>query len=739
MNWRFFCHTIAWSVVAVAIALLGVHLGPGILVALGANETQVNLQTMGELLGGTAGFAVAFAGAFVAFIIAKLARRHLDLQERREAHHTANQTLGKSIGRILEIQSEFEAVLRFAECLGQLVDSKDQDEMKQIKQIRKNLLKSAKKLSGTVQVMLADPLALSVLFALHKERSGEDQVEQVLRDISQLPRWLDTLLVNVADDQQYNKHFLLRWHSCYDAVLRMKNYLDRERDEELARGLDLGLALKVSNLFKSGDEGPTKVLSYLCYLTDEDYESPVYEIHEPRLIGLLRYFAYSPQQAEKALRRTFREIYPSSDILDLVLSLGPATAFRNSGYVNDDLAIQLLQDSQRITRCLRDIFTHREAPPLSVKAIIKALALETMAEADAERGIEAGRRLEYELDTTYLPKEITEDDRERAYRNYVLHPLLARLINEADGFASFTVYRILFDHFGEYKREGLSVVDFFTSCMQRFVVTRAEKDLQRRIQEASRADAEDSPLRGSGEVLRVEIAKLCRLAEEADALDELRSTRLPASDIRDVKKFFDELHQNLQERIIETVLHEATDEEKREICGCLGTRRLWSNAVKRAALALRHDLEEHGLTDSALPTRFKHWLKVCLGHSPMDPGLQCLVDLQSLGIHARLKGSTIDCREIPCAPKLEGQIKLEKAEHDWILHVSWHEPPRAEESQRLTATIQSGILGYGPEPASFCRNSKKYILRGGEFKTHLRSILLEWQLIGDNFADVHQL
>jgi len=65
----FFLLSVILFAVSLAIAFLGVFYGARVLQALNA-DGRIDLQTMGELLGGTLGVAVAFAGAWVAFKIA---------------------------------------------------------------------------------------------------------------------------------------------------------------------------------------------------------------------------------------------------------------------------------------------------------------------------------------------------------------------------------------------------------------------------------------------------------------------------------------------------------------------------------------------------------------------------------------------------------------------------------------------------------------------------------------------
>lgn len=686
-----------------------------------------DLATMGQLLGGTLGVAVAFAGAYAAYKIATFANDTLKLQERREAFRTANETLEKSIGEILNVQLHFESLLRLAVELNGIKNAQTDSgatraaEMydRQIAALEERVQEHAEKLSQSIKDILTNPLALSVLFALHDKRcqstgggkeadGGEhrsrDHRAIMLEDLSQLPRFLDHLC-HLVRTRGYKGDYRECWYSPYDLALRMKEACDVGSDGRTLYPPDLVLDLQ--DLIYGEALETLQKLSLLCHLTAEFSGSPTYEVNEPSLIRVLRYFIYSPTEADAALGATFPEtVYHDADARKSILEGGAASAFRGSGRINDYVVTQLLRDSRLLTDRLKGVLGRSDAMQPAILAAFKALAVHEFGRKTA---------VARSVDEIYAEQLEREEDRESAleklvwqftmrYQSDVCRALFLDLLPEWSGISTFEIYQIILEHYFELRpqinreeeaakrklaclagkqpestretdsdgpagpdedkaaKSSSGIIQLFSRVSRSHDFLRARNDMLRRLRQALPPDllCVETP-----DTLRAEVAKLCDLAEEADALNDLarisptRAARGPneltaSTTARptwsDLDSLFSDLKEQLHEQIIRNAFASATEEEKQRMIASAKTRRVWPKAVKIAALACEKEKS---------PDEFERWLErphvETLGQNMDFSATFIACELRSLGFVVSIDQVTeeffrIGCAEIPGVP-----------------------------------------------------------------------------------------
>ena len=314
-----------------------------------------DLATMGQLLGGTLGVAVAFAGAYAAYKIASFASRTLSLQELREANRTANEILEKSIGQILTVQFQFEALLRFllefAEEKRKSVDLERRASSEGLLNIKEGLLVAAKALSKGVENVLTNPLATSVLFALQTakthDREGVAKVSGapqriLVDDLSQIPRLLDAVVLNV---EQQSAAPATGGDNALMQVVKVLEGLGNKFLDDPQLSTEYLAVCQLQFHYK----GDFEKLSFLENLTSSHQSLEIEPLREQHLLRCMRYFIYSEQQGHAALNALFSpEIYADGEARERILKSDSAMAFCKSGETNEEFASVFLRKSARI-------------------------------------------------------------------------------------------------------------------------------------------------------------------------------------------------------------------------------------------------------------------------------------------------------------------------------------------------------------------------------------------------------
>lgn len=796
---RFVSLSAFWLLISVILVYVGVRYGPQVLSLL-KSEGGVDLQTMGELLGGALGVTVAFAGAWVAIKVASFAFEALEMQETREALETANKTLEKSIGIVLRIQADFERLLRHMQGLQEIVDNPEkrsdpkdpkspfqEKTHKQVKTLRKEAGQDVQSLAKSIKALLSNPLALSAIFALQKERSQDADNQQILQDLSQAPRWLATVAFQLAakDDACYADPFGRRRGSPFDAGLRLIRYRRSLLEEALsgsgvAEGFEVerqGEALRRSLALEDlavEEEEAMKCLSYLTHLTNEYTEAPGFDIHEPRLLGLLRYFIYTPKEAQKALREVFKPIYHSERIRRMVLESGAARAFGSAGHSHDDFADQRLRESERITQRLKNLLQEQWVTEQWVTLMLQTEHVSERSRSWEKRQSARRRKLLKQWGGAWSAEKARNEkyaffnpkQRELAdincYKNLVVQPLLQMLAAEMGGASAYEAYRIILQEYEEYHKKpdpaDDGIIFWLNKSLRRARIAQAERELQGRIENALQMEI-DEPIRQD---IREESAKLCRLAEEARALKQLSECTIPEPKNEGeenvhtlIGRIFTELRNELNTRLVDSSLDWATARERDEICQHIKQTNLWPALVSRICFILR--VKDDAAPNDPLLARFRSVLDMHLKQARPAKALAqvCLHYLDLQGIEAREIGDGERSVILPCRlpVRVEADIAVEaclslrdlrfddtkcRGEAEVEVDILQGQSLDEDDEVFVRAELQAYFLGYTsdqPEkrpPVCF----KKTAPFSGNVVDWLDATLLELRLIQHTYAAV---
>jgi len=586
--------TVFFFVLSLALALLGVFYGPHLLRWLKA-EGEVDLQTMGELLGGTLGVAVAFAGAWVAFKIATFANHTLVLQERREASRMANETLEQSIGKILSAQLHFEALLRsihtfvFYQESEEVSPHADERRAQQLQLAKQSIEMAAGELSASVQEILTNPLAISVLFALQEAKPGQQCVsrQQLLEDLSQLPRTADFLKLSLRRAGDRN---LMMISPC--AMLTKMSEAARLSGQRNEHFRDLRMELGyLTSLHR--DAIPT--LSLIDCLDSANSEDSLQDFREPFFILVSRYFVYTQDEALQALENLFSEqVYEDSEARKIILNSRPADAFRSSGQINDSLTRSILESSAQ---------THAKLAVLSGEA-----------KDDTERA-QAIRRLVFE----------------GVWGNHLKHDgsLLEALVEESKGLTAFQIYRVILTR-GNSRAPAAERAAMVRDELRWMVGSLGLRDKLRRI----------SPVLGQPEYEQT-IRNVARLAEAAQLVPQLNRLPLSEADLRSLAPEPAELFENLRDwcnRGVADDLLRHEDAQLREavIAECQ-RRPMFPQAVKILCLAVRSYRQQSGVPLQAKDVIASAWGMIEGPPSPEKLAVVC----EASGLRADRIGETL--------------------------------------------------------------------------------------------------
>lgn len=631
---------IGWTafffILSLALALLGVFYGTHLLRWLKA-EGEVDLQTMGELLGGTLGVAVAFAGAWVAFQIANFANQTLQLQERREASRTANETLEQSIGRILSAQLHFEALLRQIKVLadalkpgGQVGQATSNGNSQRRKKAEQKVEKAAENLSQAIQRVLTNPLAISVLFALQEAKDGVTQMaqestdqtdqasragnERLLDDLSQLPRHLDDIKESL--DELAEQGSLM--FSPYNMLDNMDSMVGRFAN----KGSDF-VYLRLELDYIAGMNRPAvPVLSLIDHST-----SGLKAIHlkndfrEPFLLLALRYFVYTPEEAKKALEKLFPvEVYQDKAARASILKSGPADAFCRSGQSNDELMKSFLDFSAR---------THPKLAALSAEARDKG------DRADAIR---------------YIAIHAALDESLRA------EPCLVdELFRESSGLTAFQIYKIIVSAVNSSHTVSAKA----RRARSEIRKARAALDLRNKLVRVSSLYARND--------YDVHIRNTAWSAGHSRAFPELDSLSCSEEEwnvrhdqVLEPGEFFEKLQASLKRKIVNEAFPESESEIRAAVAQEVDKVPCFPRAVKLLCLALR-TLTSKGYQSSELEQLLVRGWDV----ENWEPGPDLLcVACELHGLEAHTKGDEVhifdpsnDVKGVAFLPK-QGTLRL---------------------------------------------------------------------------------
>jgi len=414
----FFLLSVILFAVSLGIAFLGVFYGARVLQALNA-DGKIDLQTMGELLGGTLGVAVAFAGAWVAFKIASFANQTLVLQERREASRTANETLEKSIGKILEVQLHFEALLRHIDDFAQFKAAKDnattrlrefkaakdnattrlrefEDKIRQLSDYeRRQYNEQVRDAHATYVQQAKDAEATYVQQAKDAEDAeanlnlSAELAKQAAKDLSVAIQNLLTnpLAISVLfalqeakpEGQRATPQRLLTdltqlpriMDQLRDRVAKAKDTIDYRFPsimlqfmyQELptivrAEGGSNEVLIKLNLELGGGlhEEASRRLGPVEYFAANVDPLADLLELREPYLIVAMRYFVYSSQEARLAIATILNEkVLADDEAREMILQSRPFEAFYTSGDINDQRAASYLETSRLLHQDLHSL------------------------------------------------------------------------------------------------------------------------------------------------------------------------------------------------------------------------------------------------------------------------------------------------------------------------------------------------------------------------------------------------
>lgn len=619
------------------IAFFGVFYGGRILEALNADaDGGVDLSTMGELLGGTLGVAVAFAGAWVAFKIASFANHTLVLQERREASRTANETLEHSIGKILDVQLHFEALLHQIVELGAHLEAlarqaRDVAEMKErpdsgdwskgaswgledlpdrhqeIRQRRQNAhgalevsqrkVESARELVGkaagdlahSIRGILTNPLAVSVLFALQESKpDGRNSSRRsLLEDLSQLPRKLDQLCAN-TDDVSKKSTWVL---SPGVMLTNMFESLGSERNhDEVLLKLHLELA-------RIPQHHP-HIVSGLALLDSLTFEQDLWLAdREQFLVLCMRYFVYSETEGRAAIYKVLSDTFFSDpDARKIILESRPAQAFYSSGMINDEKAAEFMDGSRMICQELQ------------------ALALDSNCGAEESAKSRAVRRLAVNaaFEARGAQCEVSEE-----------------LLRESAGLSVYQIY-------GFVLGSGSGSAGWSKRAMRFMRKTRSMLLLHDKLLRFSERFPASSCLWAA--------RQLTNVAADGNSLAELDSLELSMTEFAALPPermaLLDSLVGLLNQRVAKAVLHGRPSDEQKTVVEYLSGIRTYPHIVRLVCTAYRKFKDKDGKGEAVETFLWKCFKML----ETVDNRLLCIV-AESGGLKADLKSDGVDIED----------------------------------------------------------------------------------------------
>jgi len=807
---RWFRLSIIWLALAVGLLILGLAFGSQFLLLLPQGH-DFKVETMGELQGGALGVVVGFAGAFAAILVAASAYKTLSLERRSKALNIANETLEESVGAILALRAGVERLLRCAESLGRIVDKCKREQLADLdrdadtKELRKDIVQCAASLAESIKKLLSNSLALALVFSL-KRANDDDQTNDIaplLQDLSQASRWLSTVEECVRSEKgMYRKSFMLRWRSPFDGVLRLLDCRQSRFEEALrmppqtrpqggdTRQNALTFVAQLDDL--SDNEEIIKTLSYLSYLTAEFEESPLFQISEPRLVALLRYFTYTPEQARSALQKVFEslievspEVVDATDsVRDLVLESNSAKSFYSAGRSDDLLSNQQLRDSQQITRTVSEILG-RKAPVFDMldaaaQTLIgrKTIYEEAKPIISAWLKTQAPHKLKFLMYWSgewtrqtvpsryvFVRPEVEKKRDEMCYRNLLMRPLLEKLASRLEDSTLFEAYRYLFDELDVAALRGTKplghyLVRWFATSLGRADLARAEGKLEERfygalqkhavgLAEPHRRDDCNPNLELKDNLLRSRAVWLCRLAEEARALEDLSKCELTGGAHSDVEQVFTALLEQLNKRLVDKLLIGATAQDRNEIYKHIRADNLWPAKVKEAAFLLKQpDLSN---SEKPLPELFRE----CAARARIEePWWYWLYQLHLLDVEGYLLSSSsnkfvikgrmsADGGRTPLTIIIDARLSDEKKtwlsdkEKKWSVEIEVPTPRRDQETEAcLRASLQAAFMGYTPVRPDdpYFGVFKKELDWDERWNTALGAIVFELKLISDNYT-----
>ncbi len=673
----FFLLSVILFAVSLAIAFLGVLYGAHVLQALNA-DGKIELATMGELLGGTLGVAVAFAGAWVAFKIASFANQTLELQELREASRTANETMEKSIGKILEVQLHFEALLHQIAELGPHLEERGklhaqcyscESKIAEIQQSAKNqtnggdvqsrllqrasekvlekaaqedlkraqealelnerkvvkpaceLVKTAADaLAHSVRTILTNPLAISVLFALQESKPDDRHPsrQKLLEDLAQLPRKLDLLRAK-ADDIDRHFPFLL---SPGVMLIQMYNSLGSEtnHDETL---------LKLHFQLKRFPMHYRHVVSGLELLDSLIYEKDLWSTDgEQFLVLCMRYFVYSEKEARDAIDKVLTDTFlRNEDSRRIILNSRSAQAFYSSGMTNDEQAAEFLDGSNII---------HQE---------VKALALDSTCGAEESARSRALRCLAIKAAFEVSEKGYQESE---------------ELLRESAG---LSVYQIYFFVYGS----GPGSAGWSKRAIRFMRKTRSVFLLRDKLQKFAKGFSQSSYL--------WTVQRLANEAEFGNSLSELDSLELSADYFKKVPReraaLFDASIRMLNQRVAEAVLCDRSSDEQKTIVEYLSETRAMPRIVKMVCLAYRKFKNKDGRDEKTEMFLFK-----CFKMLETPDNRTLCVDAEYNGLQAEVESDDV-ILECPATNfKACGRL-IQHEQNGVVLEIEFRSPSNA--------------------------------------------------------------
>jgi len=695
-----------------------------------------DLATMGELFGGTLGVAVAFAGAWVAFDITTRANKTLGSQQQRDAWRLMHGTLDKSIGEILTIQLAFERLLRESGVLARLVDHERMEDKVKAERIHpaRTLVKDAAgQLSEKIRGLLKNPLGLSVLFDLQKAKDPEKDHEaaavDLLQDLSQFPRLLDHTQDTIRDEQRCTRPHERRWDSFYDWVLR---FTPEQRAE-----------MDIADFLYGEDLRTVKALSYLCHLTGEYEKAPDTQLREPAFWRVLRYFVYTRAQAEDALQEILPEtVYEDPEIRSSLLGSELVRAFCISGEINDSLVAQGLRDCERITNRLKEAANHHLASRKTWMATLVDLDVIGWGRKFA---VQNALRL---LDGWPVSASASAAAKRRAckvlYEKFLCGHFANLLAPEWETVPAFEIYRRIFSCYRHVRRDQ-SIMRLFGVVTQTLKIQAAREKLPARMKTARQEQGDGESLSMASSTSAADATRLCSLAGEACALEDLALLDVSGGNLAEGETFFSRLKNELHGRIIDSILQSVPDAARESL------RR---EVAAQVAFPLQVKLAAHACAEEGRVDRFNFWIarQVCLRPDPQTCGMFCLCLLRTFGVVARLKADgqkfVVSCETIPDVPDfLARSVTLHAggpdAHHTCYIELrlpAFEEAGLADvwdESLKLTdLLLLCGMLGYkkmdpGKEVVG---QYKKELPLSIEDTEWLRVVLLELKLLGSVYT-----
>jgi hypothetical protein len=622
----FFLLSVILFAVSLAIAFLGVLYGAHVLQALNA-DGKIELATMGELLGGTLGVAVAFAGAWVAFKIASFANETLVLQERREASRLANETMEKSIGKILEVQLHFEALLRHIEhfAIGDdpataSVETLSKRERSEVESSRKKVSDSAGALSLGVQEVLTNPLAISVLIALQENRPEKKRTQQqrMLADLSQIPRKMDQLRALVE-----SRHPVQGFANPLMPALVVRCIFNGFEDQKqpLDQLTKVGLALE--NLT---DYATMTRLSPLKHLAEERVGLVgLYELREEFLLLAMRYFIYTPDEAQKAIDNVLSEMfYRDPEARNSILNGRPAKAFYSSGDITDESASFLLDASSRVQQALSSVFDTKDmdsAATIALRRIVISSALVFYKKSSQF----ASQAKEHEAAADAPLRGVDEYD-DALYKNIKWEDCdLDELEKESRGLSAYQIYCAAY-----LALQAISRTEHFTwptAIIQNFRKLHSGLTLRAKLLQISEEFSSQRYARSIEQVVEV--------ALDGRALPELDALKLSAEDwgdgIPEPLVLQDIIFERLNRQLAATILRDLPEDEQRSLISWLVGTRSHPFAIRSACTAYRkYKAVEAPLVPADV------YLATCFAMLRKNDNRSLCVTVEALGLQADL-------------------------------------------------------------------------------------------------------